>query len=133
MIKEQRQQEIRAQKAAVKALRRQIGLVDRNSRRTYIRDFDKDFATFQERASYDDLIVRGFRSDIIYIGDYHALDRCQEFAARFLADMIQRSTAVILGVEMIYGRQQPIQPQRRSDTRQLLACVQTGQIVVATT
>jgi len=108
MIKAQRQQEIRAQKAAVKALRKQIGLVDRNSRRTYIRDFNKDFARFQERASYDDLIVRGFRSDIIYIGDYHALDRCQEFAARFLADMIRRSTSVVLGVEMIYGRQQRI-------------------------
>ena len=85
MIRKERQQEIRAQKAAVMALRRQIGLVDRNARRTYIRDFNKDFARFQERASYDDLIVRGFRSDIIYIGDYHALDRCQEFAARFLA------------------------------------------------
>ena len=51
MIKAQRQQEIRAQKAAVMALRKQIGLVDRNSRRTYIRDFNKDFARFQEPAA----------------------------------------------------------------------------------
>ena len=108
MTRSPRQQELRAQKAAVMALRRQIGLVDKNARRTYIRDFNKDFASFQERASYDDLIVRGFRSDIIYIGDYHALDRCQEFAARFLADMIQRASGVVLGVEMIYGRQQHI-------------------------
>jgi hypothetical protein len=108
VIQEQRQREIRAQKAAVTALRREIGLVDHNARRTYIRDFHKDFSSFQERASYDDLIVRGFRSDIIYIGDYHALPRCQEFAARFLADMIQRSSSVVLGVEMVYGRQQHI-------------------------
>ena len=106
MIKEQRLQEIRGQQASVRSLRREIGLVDQTSGRTYLRDFAQDYDRFQERASYDDLIVRGFRSDIIYIGDYHALPACQVFCTRFLKDMIRRSAHVVLGLEMIYGRQQ---------------------------
>lgn len=108
MISPRRDEEIRTQQAAVRSLRRQIGMVDKNARRTYIRDFTRDFAVFQEPASYDDLVVRGFRSDIIFVGDYHALTACQKFCARFLEDMIQRSSGVVLAVEMIYGRQQRI-------------------------
>jgi hypothetical protein len=108
LISENRREEIRAQQAAVRHLRRLIGGVDRNARRKYIRDFRQDFAAYQETASYDDLLVKGFRSDIIYIGDYHTLAACQEFGARFLGDMIQRSTHVVLAMEMIYGRQQRI-------------------------
>jgi hypothetical protein len=108
MISENRREEIRAQQAAVRHLRRLIGGVDRNARRKYIRDFSRDFGSYQETASYDDLVVRGFRSDIIYIGDYHTLASCQQFCARFLADMIRRSSHVVLAMEMIYGRQQRV-------------------------
>jgi hypothetical protein len=108
VISENRREEIRAQRAAVRQLRRLIGGVDRNARRKYIRDFRQDFAAYQETASYDDLLVKGFRSDIIYIGDYHTLAACQEFCNRFLGDMIQRSAHVILAMEMVYGRQQRI-------------------------
>ncbi len=103
-----REMEIQAQQAAVRSLKRLIGGVDRNSRRKYIQDFLRDFDRYQETASYDDLVVKGFRSDVIFIGDYHALPACQQFAARFLADMIRRSSRVVLALEMIYGRQQRI-------------------------
>ncbi|MFQ5766602.1 MAG: ChaN family lipoprotein [Acidobacteriota bacterium] len=82
--------------------------MDRHTRRKYIRDFLQEYRTYRELASYDDLVVQGFRSDIIYIGDYHALPECQAFCARFLSDMILRSSHVVLALEMIFSRQQRV-------------------------
>ena len=103
-----RRQEIQAQKVAVRALKRSIGTFDRHSRRKYIRDFFADFATYVETASYDDLVVKGFRSDVVFVGDYHALPSCQQFCARLLGDLARRSNRVVLAMEMVFGRQQRV-------------------------
>ena len=47
-------------------------------------------------------------SDIIFLGDYHALPSCQLFEARLLRDVAWRSERTVLCLEMIYGRQQRI-------------------------
>ncbi|MFQ5719510.1 MAG: ChaN family lipoprotein [Acidobacteriota bacterium] len=100
--------EIRAQKAAVRALKRSIGTFDRHGRRKYIRDFLGDFSRYTEPASYDDLVVRGFRSDVVFVGDYHALVSSQMFCARFLDDLARRSNRLVLAMEMVFGRQQRV-------------------------
>src|SRR5262249_10591280 len=99
-------EEIAFQKATVSRLRHEIGDVDRNSRRRYIREFHEDFESFEAPSSWDDLVMACFRADIIYIGDYHALPSAQEFAARLLAEVAERSGRMVLGMEMVFGRHQ---------------------------
>jgi len=101
-------EEIGFQRAAVARIRQEIGDVDRNSRRRYIREFHEEFARHEAPASWDDLIIACYKADIIYVGDYHALPSAQEFAARLLDEVAERSRQVILGLEMVYGRHQPI-------------------------
>ncbi|MFQ5701093.1 MAG: ChaN family lipoprotein [Acidobacteriota bacterium] len=101
-------EEIAFHRRTVSLLRREIARVDRNSSRKYIRDFVEEFRAYRDLSSYDDLIISCYRSDIIYVGDYHALPSAQEFAARLLREIASRSRQVILAVEMVYGRNQRI-------------------------
>jgi Haem-binding uptake, Tiki superfamily, ChaN len=100
-------EEIAFQKESVARIRQEIGGVDRNSRRRYIREFHDEFATYEAVSSWDDLVVACFKADIVYIGDYHALPSAQAFAVRLLDEVAERSRRLFLGLEMIYGRHQP--------------------------
>ncbi|HYV19379.1 MAG TPA: ChaN family lipoprotein [Verrucomicrobiae bacterium] len=99
-------EEIAFQKAMVARLRREIGDVDRTSRRGYIKEFHSSIGRYQAPASWDDLVIACYRADLVYIGDYHALPSAQETAARLIQAIAERSRAVVLGVEMVYGRHQ---------------------------
>src|SRR5262245_931381 len=101
-------EEVAFQKATVARLRREIGDVDRNSRRRYIREFYSEFSRYESVSSWDDLVIACYKSDIVYVGDYHALPASQEFAARLLDAIALRSRHVVLGLEMIYGRHQAL-------------------------
>jgi len=92
----------------VERLKREIFGVDPNSARKYIQEFHRDFDRFETVASLDDLIVTSYKSDIIYIGDYHALASAQAFEARLLKEIASRSSRTALCVEMVFGRQQRI-------------------------
>ena len=80
--------------------------MDPNSARKYIQDFHKDFQRFEEISSFDDLILAGARSDIVFVGDYHALPSAQAFETRLLRELASRSPSIALCLEMIYGHQQ---------------------------
>jgi Haem-binding uptake, Tiki superfamily, ChaN len=99
------------QKAAVARLKREILGVDRNSRRRYIRDFHDEFRHYEGPSSLDDLTIACYKSDLVYVGDYHALPESQEFAARLLKNVAARSTEVVLCLEMVYGRHQHVLDQ----------------------
>jgi hypothetical protein len=101
-------EEIAFQKATVARLRREIGDVDRTSRRGYIKEFHSNIGRFEASCSWDDLVIACYRADLVYIGDYHALPSAQETAARLLEAIAERSRAVVLGVEMVYGRHQRV-------------------------
>ncbi|HEU5179995.1 MAG TPA: ChaN family lipoprotein [Candidatus Polarisedimenticolia bacterium] len=95
------------QRQVVARLKREIFGVDPNSARKYIQEFHQDFEQFREISSYDDLLRACVHSDIVFIGDYHALPSCQAFEARLLSEIASRGRT-ILCLEMIYGRQQRI-------------------------
>jgi hypothetical protein len=101
-------EEVAFQRAAVARLRREIGDVDRHSRRRYIREFHAEFLNCEGPASWDDLVIACYKSDLVYVGDYHALPAAQDFAARLLAAVAERSRRVVLGLEMVYGRHQSV-------------------------
>jgi hypothetical protein len=101
-------EEVRLYRRAVTRLKREIGKVDSNARRRYIREFQAEFGSYQDIASFDDLLVDCLKADLIYIGDYHALPASQRFAARLLGEVASRSRQVALGMEMVFGRHQRI-------------------------
>jgi len=90
----------------VERLKKEIFGVDPNSARKYIQEFHKDFQRFEEISSFDDLVLAGSKSDIVYVGDYHALPSCQAFETRLLRELASRSPRLALCLEMIYGHQQ---------------------------
>ncbi|HXH27620.1 MAG TPA: ChaN family lipoprotein [Candidatus Polarisedimenticolia bacterium] len=100
------EEEVGFQRAAVARLKQEILGVDRNSRRRYIREFHEENARFESIASLDDLSIACFQSDLVYIGDYHALPDAQGFATWLLRDIASRSREVVLCLEMVYGRNQ---------------------------
>jgi len=93
---------------AVERLKKEIFGVDRNSTRRYIQEFHNDYDRFEEASSFDDLVITSCKSDIVYVGDYHALASAQAFEARLLKEIASRTTRVVLCVEMLFGRQQRI-------------------------
>ena len=101
-------EEVSFHKEMVRRLKREIGVIDRNSRRKYIRDFDEEFRDYEAISSFDDLVLAAYKSDIIYIGDYHALPQSQLFIARLLREIARRTRKLALGMEMIFGRNQRI-------------------------
>jgi len=101
-------EEIALQRATVARLKKDILGVDRNARKKYIREFHDEFSRIEGPSSFDDLVIACYKSDIVYVGDYHALPASQEFAARLLREIADRSREVVLCVEMVYARSQKI-------------------------
>ncbi|MEW5807299.1 MAG: ChaN family lipoprotein [Acidobacteriota bacterium] len=96
------------QRETVRHLKKIIFGSDPNSRKKYIKDFTEEFRTFQEISSLDDLIVSCYKADLIYLGDYHALKDCQLFEAKLIRKIAERSSRTVLGMEMVYSRNQGI-------------------------
>ena len=90
----------------VRRLRSELRRDDPTARSTYLRAFHREFDRDPEPSSFDDLIIACFKADIVYVGDFHALPRSQEFAARLLDEIARRSRRAVLAVEMVYGRHQ---------------------------
>ena len=99
-------EEVAFQRSVVDRLKREILGLDRNSRKRYIREFHEEFNDYESPSSLDDLTIACYKSDIVYIGDYHALPESQAFAAWLLRDIASRSREVVFCLEMVYGRNQ---------------------------
>ena len=97
-------EKLRYQQQGVAALKKEIFGTDKRPRSRYIRRFTEELTTFEEVSSYEELLqlVRGSR--IIYIGDYHAFEKYQQFQVRLLRDLADGR--VTLALEMFYGRNQ---------------------------
>src|SRR2546428_13600448 len=78
-------------------------------------EFHSDYDRFEEISSFDDLILQCTQSDIIYIGDYHALASAQAFEARLLKEIASRSNRTVLCLEMIRSEEHTSELQSRSD------------------
>ena len=93
---------------ALAALQREIHATDPNGRRKYIRDFAQAYRSYQKVLSGEELQERLRSSDLLLIGDYHALPRSQEFAAQIVEAAARSGRPVALGVEFIFTRDQHI-------------------------
>src|SRR3989441_10553400 len=108
-------EEIALQKATVARLKREILGVDRNARKRYIREFHDEFSNLEGLSTFDDLVIACYQADLVHVGDYPALPSSQEFAARLLSEIAERSREVVLCLEMVYTRNQKILDRYMAD------------------
>jgi hypothetical protein len=97
---------IKAQKAVIAGLKREIFGVDKSSRSRYIRDFLAELGGYSKICTREDVIDKALNSDIIYFGDYHPLHPSQTLALDMIRELSERGAKVILALEMLYEYQQ---------------------------
>jgi hypothetical protein len=98
-----------AQLHALAGVEREIRVNDPNGRRKYLRDFSQAFRSYQSVIDHEELKAEVAASDILLVGDYHALPAAQRFAATLLEERAQPGDRpVVLGVETIFSRDQHI-------------------------
>lgn len=98
--------EIKAQRAVIRTLKREIFGLDKTSKSSYIREFHSELTGYRKICSKDEILERAAASDIVYFGDYHPLDVSQNLALDLLAELKARGTRVVLALEMLYEYQQ---------------------------
>src|ERR1700732_2653483 len=98
-----------AQMHALASVEREVRAYDSSGRRKYLRDFNNAFRAYESVIDSQQLTTMVKAADVILIGDYHALPSAQRFAASLLEQRAQPADRpVVLGVETIFSRHQPI-------------------------
>jgi uncharacterized iron-regulated protein len=98
-----------AQMHALACVEREVRANDASGRRKYLRDFSKAFRSYESVLDPQELMAMVRATDVILIGDYHALPSAQRFAATLLEQRAQPGDRpVVLGVETIFSRHQHI-------------------------
>src|SRR5215470_7199622 len=97
-----------AQRHALATLERQIRAADPNSRRKYLRDFNEAFRQYEKILSGEELDSLLRAADLVLVGDYHALPASQLCAAELVERLAASGRPVVLGLEMIFARDQHI-------------------------
>ena len=89
-------------------LERQIRSADPKSRRKYLSEFADAFKKYERVISAADLREKMLRSDVLLVGDYHALPASQRYAARLLRGLAAGGRPPVLALEAIFARDQRI-------------------------
>jgi hypothetical protein len=98
-----------AQMHALACVEREVRANDSSSSRKYLRDFSDAFRSYESVLDSQQLTNAVQAADVILVGDYHALPSAQRFAASLLEQRAQPGDrSVVLGVETIFSRHQPI-------------------------
>src|ERR1700739_2124010 len=96
----QRLKEVTAlKKEAVRLIQNEIGLIDASPSRKYIQEFNREFQTFQNICDTKDILEQPLQSNLIWVGDYHALGQSQIYAMEFLRELAARKSNLIVAVE----------------------------------
>jgi hypothetical protein len=98
-----------AQLHALAGVEREIRANDHNGRRKYLLDFSQAFRSYDSVLASEKLSELLQESDIVLIGDYHALPASQRFAASLIEQLAQAiERPVVLGLETVFSRDQHI-------------------------
>jgi hypothetical protein len=95
-----------AQLHALAKVEREIRATDHHSRRKYLRDFTEAYTQYSRVLERGQLADEFANADILLVGDYHALPSCQQFTAELVENLRAAGHEVILGLEMIFARDQ---------------------------
>jgi len=95
-----------AQLHALAKVEREIRATDHHPRRKYLRDFTEAYTQYSKVLEPAQLAAEFVNADILLVGDYHALPTCQQFAAELVENLRAAGHEVVLGLEMIFARDQ---------------------------
>lgn len=95
-----------AQLHALVKVEREIRATDPHPRRKYLRDFTEAYTQYSKVLEPGQLADEFARADVLLVGDYHALPNCQQFAAELVENLRAAGHEVVLGLEMIFAREQ---------------------------
>lgn len=95
-----------AQLHALAEVERTIRATDPNSRRKYLREFTEAFQSYHSVLSTQQVRDQLAASDVVLIGDYHALPSSQLHCERVLTQLASDGREVVLGLEMVFSRDQ---------------------------
>ena len=97
------------QKNILERIEADLGEFRNSHRRKYIQEFQDEFRTFESVCENAEIVESAARSNVVWVGDYHTLGRCQAYAAGLLEQLAQRKSGrVALGVEVVFAHQQRI-------------------------
>ncbi|HKD82188.1 MAG TPA: ChaN family lipoprotein [Candidatus Angelobacter sp.] len=95
-----------AQQLALLQVKREIRATDPHGRLKYVRDFSEAFRDYRRALSAAELKQQYARTDVLLLGDYHALAASQEFAAFLIAQLAHDGQPPVLALEMVFSRDQ---------------------------
>lgn len=96
-----------AQMHALAQVEREIRSIDQKSKCRYLRDFSDAFRTYESVLTPAELRQMLHASDVVLVGDYHALPASQRYAANLVQQLAQeQSRPVVLGLEAVFARHQ---------------------------
>src|SRR5436309_9023073 len=105
----QRLREVSALKRkTVRRIQNEIGEFSVSSGGKYIREFNREFQTFQSICQADAILEDALQAHLIWIGDYHALSKSQNYAAQFVRELASRNLNLALAVEPVFARSQKV-------------------------
>jgi hypothetical protein len=97
-----------AQLHAIASVEREIRAIDRAAGRKYLRDFRDAYRSYQRILTPNYVRHEIAKSEIVLVGDYHALPNSQRFLASLFNDADLHQRPIVLGVETIFSRDQHI-------------------------
>jgi Haem-binding uptake, Tiki superfamily, ChaN len=97
-----------AQLHALVGVEREIRTQDNAGGRKYLRDFREAYRSYEQVLTPEQVRSAITESEIVLVGDYHALPSSQRYLASLLRDPDLHKRPVVLGVETIFSRDQHI-------------------------
>jgi hypothetical protein len=101
------------QKRDAQRLRREVMGADDSLRHPYFRSLERQLAGDVRVVNREELLAAAARSDIVYVGDFHARVEYQRFAADLLSRLAHEVPRIALGIEFVYARQQRLLDRRQ--------------------
>jgi hypothetical protein len=95
-----------AQLHALAEVERSIRASDPNSRRKYLREFTEAFQSYHSVLHAGQVRAQLAASDIVLVGDYHALPSSQLYCEKVIAQLASDGRPVVFGAEMVFARDQ---------------------------
>lgn len=109
MYSKQRLREVlELKRAAVRRIQSDIGEMDASPSRKYIQEFNREFQSFQSVCEPDAVLNEAREANLIWIGDYHALEKSQTYAAQFIRNLATQKRNAAIAVEPVFARCQGI-------------------------
>ena len=94
------------QREAVRRIQTDIGEIHPSPSRKYIQQFSEEFDGFECVCEPAEILHGIAHSNLVWIGDYHALTESQMYVVRLLKELTQTNHRVALAVEPIFARNQ---------------------------